>query len=124
MVFRFLADFKRDYENVARKNSGGDRGAEMTRMLRDLISQYNKDKGGGKVRQMEQELEDVTDMMRDNISKVMERGERIESLIDKTALLKNESVSFRAGAQRHNDELWWRDSRGRILLFVLIAFVV
>merc|ERR1719446_1552974 len=93
-------------------------------MLKDLIGQYNNDTGTTKVRQMEQELEDVTEMMRDNISKVMERGERIESLIDKTALLKNESVSFRAGAKRHNDELWWRDNKGKLILGLCVTAVV
>lgn len=123
LVFQFLGEFKMRHEQCNRLG-GTDRSAELTRMLRDLISNYNSEKGGGKVRQMEQELEDVTEMMRDNISKVMERGERIESLIDKTALLKNESVSFRAGAQAHNDKLWWRDNRGRIILAVLAAIVL
>merc|ERR1712187_545996 len=95
-------------------------------MLGELIGRYNKENGGGttKVRQMEQELEDVTEMMRDNIGKVMERGERIESLIDKTALLKSESVSFRAGAKRYNDDLWWRDQRGRMLLGLVCVVVL
>lgn len=122
LVFQFLGEFRVAFERTSRLSSNN-RSAEQTRMLKDLISTYNNDQGSTKVMQMEQELEDVTEMMRDNISKVMERGERIESLIDKTALLKNESVSFRAGAQRHNDVLWWRDNRGRIMLFVLIAFV-
>ena len=36
--------------------------------------------------------QDVTDMMRNNLGKVMERGERIDSLLDKTSALKAESV--------------------------------
>merc|ERR1712157_627932 len=72
--------------------------------------------GGSKVKQMEQELEDVTDLMRDNLSKVMERGERIDSLLDKTETLKTESVSFRANAKRYNNDLWWQDQKGRIML--------
>merc|ERR1719221_2178919 len=93
-------------------------------MLRDLIGQYNSDHGTNKVRQMEQQLEDVTDMMRDNISKVMERGERIESLIDKTALLKSESISFRAGAKRHNDTIWWQDQRGRMIFALCVLCIL
>mmetsp|Transcript_108176 Transcript_108176/g.187853 ORF Transcript_108176/g.187853 Transcript_108176/m.187853 type:complete len:227 (+) Transcript_108176:111-791(+) len=124
LIFQFLGEFRSRFERCSRIGSNN-RAAEMTRMLRDLIAQYNSDQSTTKVKQMEQELEDVTEMMRDNISKVMERGERIESLIDKTALLKSESVSFRAGAKRHNDELWWRDNRGRLMLFAcLVAIVV
>merc|ERR1712083_597035 len=101
-----------------------DRAAELTRMLCDLIGQYNKEHGTSKMKQMERDLEDVTDMMRDNITKVMERGERIESLIDKTALLKSESSSFRAQAKHHNDTLWWRDTRGKMIFGLFVAVVV
>mmetsp|Transcript_43004 Transcript_43004/g.127500 ORF Transcript_43004/g.127500 Transcript_43004/m.127500 type:complete len:125 (+) Transcript_43004:2-376(+) len=92
-------------------------------MLRDLIGSYNSERGATKVGEMERDLEDVTDMMRDNLSKVMERGERIESLIDKTSTLKNESVSFHRGAKRHNDDLWWKDFRGR-LFFALCVMAI
>ncbi|CAE8648464.1 unnamed protein product, partial [Polarella glacialis] len=112
LVFQFLGEFRRSFESLSRKLNGGNREAELTRMLRDLISRYNTDKSKNQMRQMEQELEDVTDLMRDNLSKVMERGERIESLIDKTSQLKNESVSFRANAKKYNDDAWWRDQKG------------
>lgn len=124
LVFQFLSDFKRSFEKHSRQLNGADRGAELTRMLSSLISRYNSDHGSTKVTQMEQELEDVTDMMRDNLSKVMERGERIESLIDKTAALRTESVSFRAGAKRYNDDLWWRDQKGRIFFWICVIGIV
>mmetsp|Transcript_67222 Transcript_67222/g.179038 ORF Transcript_67222/g.179038 Transcript_67222/m.179038 type:complete len:219 (-) Transcript_67222:54-710(-) len=123
LVFQFLGEFREDFEKLSRRFAGADRQAEMTRMLRDLIARYNNEKGSTKVQRMEMELEEVTDMMRDNISRVMERGERIESLIDKTTALKSESVSFRSNAKRYNDDLWWRDQRGR-MMFGLLVFVV
>lgn len=121
VVFQFLSDFRKSFEKYSRPQVvGSNRGAEMTRMLRDLMGQYNSEGSSTKVHQMEQELESVTDMMKDTIGKVMERGERIESLIDKTALLKSESVSFRAQAKRHNDNLWWQDQRGRLYLGLIL----
>merc|ERR1711920_18222 len=90
-VFDFLREFRRSFEKMTRQLSSTDRKSELTRMLADLISQYNNQQGSSKVQRMEQELENVTDIMRDNISKVMERGERIESLIDKTTALNSES---------------------------------
>uniref|UniRef100_A0A7S4R6S7 V-SNARE coiled-coil homology domain-containing protein n=1 Tax=Alexandrium monilatum TaxID=311494 RepID=A0A7S4R6S7_9DINO len=124
LVFQFLGEFREGFEKLSRRVAGADRNAEMTRMLRDLIARYNSENGTTKVQRMEMELEEVTDMMRDNISRVMERGERIESLIDKTAALKSESVSFRANAKRYNDDLWWRDQRGRMVLGLIIMAVL
>merc|ERR1719210_1840016 len=123
LIFQFLGDFRRTFEKHAARNHA-DRSAELTRMLRDLIGQYNSGHTTTKVQQIELELEDVTDKMKDNITKVMERGERLESLIDKTALLKSESVSFRAGAQRYNNELWWKDQRGRMILGLCVLAII
>eukprot|EP00933_Yihiella_yeosuensis_P043133 TRINITY_DN37878_c0_g1_i1.p1 TRINITY_DN37878_c0_g1~~TRINITY_DN37878_c0_g1_i1.p1 ORF type:complete len:217 (-),score=25.04 TRINITY_DN37878_c0_g1_i1:86-736(-) len=120
VVFQFLNEFRRSFESQRRTN--GNKEAELTRMLRDLITKYNSEKG--KMRCVEEDLEDVTDLMRDNLTKVMERGERIESLIDKTDQLKFESSSFRKNAKRYNDDLWWRDQRGRILLGICILVII
>mmetsp|Transcript_63799 Transcript_63799/g.118540 ORF Transcript_63799/g.118540 Transcript_63799/m.118540 type:complete len:222 (-) Transcript_63799:7-672(-) len=111
---KFLKELRRKFE--AHSSTGRNSAAELTRMLRDLLSQYNKDKGKTDIQKMEAELEDVTEQMHDNLRKVMERGERIESLLDKTANLKSESASFRKGASRHNQSLWWRDNKGRIAI--------
>lgn len=125
LVFKFLGELRQSFLRQHRQVNGPNRAAELTRMLRDLIGQYNSDNSTTKVKQMEQELEAVTEMMRDNVSKVMERGERIESLIDKTAMLKSESVSFRTQARRHNDEAWWREQRGRLIFgFCILAILV
>ncbi|CAJ1397221.1 unnamed protein product [Effrenium voratum] len=120
LVFEFLNEFRQTYEALARRSL---REAEQTRMLRDLINRYNSE-GGGRVQQMERDLEDVTDKMRDNLGKVMERGERIDSLVDKTSALNSESVSFRSRAKRYNDELWWRDQRGKMLLGIIVMAIV
>mmetsp|Transcript_52174 Transcript_52174/g.124340 ORF Transcript_52174/g.124340 Transcript_52174/m.124340 type:complete len:219 (+) Transcript_52174:74-730(+) len=123
---KFLKDVRRKFE--VHNSTGRSSAAELTRMLRDLIAHYNKDQGKSQVQKMEEELEDVTEMMRDNLSKVMERGERIESLLDKTANLRSESTSFRKGASKHNQLLWWRDNKGRIAILlcalVMLCFMV
>eukprot|EP00928_Gymnodinium_smaydae_P098572 TRINITY_DN9196_c0_g4_i1.p1 TRINITY_DN9196_c0_g4~~TRINITY_DN9196_c0_g4_i1.p1 ORF type:complete len:217 (+),score=22.55 TRINITY_DN9196_c0_g4_i1:75-725(+) len=124
LALQFLQEFRREYEKFVRLPGGADKTAELTRSLRELIGSYNSQRNTTKVRQMEQELEDVTDMMRDNLSKVMERGERIESLIDKTAMLRTESVSFRAGAKRHSDAMWWREQRGNIIMGLCLMMIV
>mmetsp|Transcript_16369 Transcript_16369/g.46806 ORF Transcript_16369/g.46806 Transcript_16369/m.46806 type:complete len:228 (+) Transcript_16369:120-803(+) len=124
LVFQFLEEFRSSFDQHSR-HAGPNRGAELTRTLRDLIMQYNSEGSTTKVKQMQQELDDVTDMMRDNLGKVMERGERLESLIDKTHQLSSDSTAFRSGAKRYNDTLWWRDQRGRMMLgLVFVAVVV
>mmetsp|Transcript_101345 Transcript_101345/g.290759 ORF Transcript_101345/g.290759 Transcript_101345/m.290759 type:complete len:225 (+) Transcript_101345:171-845(+) len=124
LVFQFLEEFRCSYSAMSRSGASS-RSAEMTRMLRDIIIRYNDERGAKtKVGRVEAELEDVTEIMRDNLGKVMERGERIESLLDKTNTLSSESVSFRSSAKRYNDDLWWRDQRGRMMLGLVILVVL
>jgi vesicle-associated membrane protein 4 len=47
--------------------------------------------------------------MRENINKVSQRGERLDSLQDKTDNLATSAQGFRRGANRVRKQMWWRD---------------
>lgn len=126
LVFQFLEEFRQGYSTRTRAGSGSAQNAELTKMLMDVILQYNEASSGGKTKvgRVEHELEGVTELMRDNIGKVMERGEKIESLLDKTSNMNQDSMSFRKRAKKYNNDLWWRDQRGQMLLGLLVLAVV
>lgn len=46
--------------------------------------------------------------MRDNINKVSQRGERLDSLQDKTDNLATSAQGFRRGANRVRKQMWWK----------------
>lgn len=48
--------------------------------------------------------------MRDNINKVSQRGERLDSLQDKTDNLAQSAQGFRRGANRVRKQMWWKVS--------------
>ena len=68
--------------------------------------------------------------MRDNINKVSERGERLDSLQDKTDNLATSAQGFRRGANRVRKQMWWKDMKMRmciiagIIILIIIAVVV
>jgi hypothetical protein len=68
--------------------------------------------------------------MRDNINKVSERGERLDSLQDKTDNLQRSAQGFRRGANRVRKAMWWKDMKmrmciiGVIVAIILIAIIV
>ena len=56
--------------------------------------------------------------MRDNINKVSQRGERLDSLQDKTDNLAVSAQGFRRGANRVRKQMWWKVSlQSRKLFF-------
>lgn len=52
--------------------------------------------------------------------KVLERGDRIEILVDKTATLMNQSFKFKEGAKELKCAMWWKN----VKLWIIIAIVV
>ena len=56
--------------------------------------------------------------MRENINKVSQRGERLDSLQDKTDNLAVSAQGFRRGANRVRKQMWWKDMKMRICLII------
>lgn len=67
--------------------------------------------------------------MRDNINKVAERGERLDSIENKTDNLAISAQGFRRGANRVRKDMWWKDFKMRLciifgVIIVLIVIIV
>jgi vesicle-associated membrane protein 4 len=62
--------------------------------------------------------------MRENINKVAERGERLDSLQDKTDNLAVSAQGFRRGANRVRKQMWWKDMKMRMCLLSGIIIII
>ena len=62
--------------------------------------------------------------MRENINKVSQRGERLDSLQDKTDNLAVSAQGFRRGANRVRKQMWWKDVKMRIWIIVGIIILL
>lgn len=62
--------------------------------------------------------------MRSNIFKVSERGERLDSLQDKTDNLAVSAQGFRRGANRVRKQMWWKDMKMRVCLIICIIILL
>ncbi|PPR01206.1 hypothetical protein CVT26_016087 [Gymnopilus dilepis] len=72
--------------------------------------------GNSKTAAIQQQIDDTVGIMRDNITKVAERGERLDSLQDKTDNLAVSAQGFRRGANRVR--------KMRIIIGVAIAVIL
>ncbi|KAI5290846.1 SNAP receptor, synaptobrevin [Ascosphaera acerosa] len=70
------------------------------------------------------QIDDTVGVMRDNINKVSQRGERLDSLQDKTDNLATSAQGFRRGANRVRKVMWWKDFKMRICLIVGIIILL
>lgn len=82
--------------------------------------------GNNKTAAIQAQIDDTVGIMRENINKVAERGERLDTLQDKTDNLAVSAQGFRRGANRVRKQMWWKDFRARMCLIggVIILLVV
>ncbi|RWA12068.1 hypothetical protein EKO27_g3021 [Xylaria grammica] len=74
----------------------------------------------------ERQIDDTVGVMRENINKVSQRGERLDALQDKTDNLAVSAQGFRRGANRVRKQMWWKDMKMRmcIIIGIIILLVI
>ncbi|KAG8671403.1 SNAP receptor, synaptobrevin [Fusarium poae] len=70
------------------------------------------------------QIDDTVGVMRDNINKVSQRGERLDALQDKTDNLAVSAQGFRRGANRVRKQMWWKDMKMRMCLIIGIIILL
>ncbi|KAF8154616.1 synaptobrevin-domain-containing protein [Crassisporium funariophilum] len=80
--------------------------------------------GNAKTAAIQAQIDDTVGIMRDNITKVAERGERLDSLQDKTDNLAVSAQGFRRGANRVRKNMWWKDMKMRIIIGAAIVIIL
>ncbi|KAK8844581.1 hypothetical protein IAR55_006428 [Kwoniella newhampshirensis] len=84
--------------------------------------------GGGpqnkKIADIQSQINETVDVMHSNITKVAERGERLDALQDKTDTLAVSAQGFRRGANRVRKQMWWKDMKMRVIIGIGIAVLI
>lgn len=75
-------------------------------------------------RNVQSEIENVRGIMTENIERVLERGERIDLLVDKTDRLGGSARDFRVRSRGLKRRMWWKNVKLMVLLVVVIVFLL
>ena len=60
----------------------------------------------------------------ENIDRVLERGEKIELLVDKTDRLNQTAFKFEKTSRGLKNEMYWRTVRNKIIIAVIILLLI
>ncbi|KAJ3137927.1 hypothetical protein HK100_000225 [Physocladia obscura] len=66
----------------------------------------------------------VVNLMQDNITKVMQRGENLEQLNAKAEDLSSSSAQFKKGASEVRKAMWWKDMKMKLILGGVLATII
>jgi len=111
---RFLSQFGRSFQSAS-ENSLDD---AFARTLYQQMDYYNNSPEADDIRRIRSEIQTVMDVMVQNLDKVLERGEKIEVLIDQTDKLQTQSYRMKSSATRLKRRLWCKN----LYLWVCIIF--
>ena len=76
-----------------------------------------------KIIRARQELDQVKGIMERNVDSLLERGERLDLLVDKTDHLSQNAVQFKQASTTLRRRMWWENKK-MILIIVLVVIVI
>ncbi|KAA8589857.1 hypothetical protein FQN60_013222, partial [Etheostoma spectabile] len=74
-----------------------------------------------KFKQVQSQVDEVIDVMQENISKVIERGERLDDLQDKSESLSDNASAFSSRAKQLHRRMWWRDTKMKMIIALVVV---
>ncbi|KNE64586.1 hypothetical protein AMAG_09944 [Allomyces macrogynus ATCC 38327] len=80
--------------------------------------------GPSKTSAIQAQVNEVVGIMQQNIEKVMERGERLDTLQTKTEDLSQSANQFRRGATKVRKQMWWKNMKLKIIVFLIVVAIL
>ena len=80
-----------------------------------------------KLAKVKAQVTEVKGVMMDNIEKVLDRGEKIELLVDKTDNLRSQAQDFRTQGTKMKRKMWFQNMKIKLIvvgIIILIGFVI
>lgn len=77
-----------------------------------------------KVEEMKAKVSEVQGVMRQNIEMVMDRGEKIDILVEKAHDLQNEAGLYRENGRAIKRKMWWQDMKIKITVIGILILIL
>lgn len=124
VAFSFLDEVKalwrQDFAAVEQTALAFSLNDRFSPVLRHQMDRFNSEQGGDNISRVKDQLDTVKDVMVQNIDRVLERGEKIELLVDKTDRLSQQAYKFERSSRSLKREMWCR----KVKLYALISFII
>ncbi|CDP06889.1 unnamed protein product [Coffea canephora] len=133
--FSYLEDihmrFMKNYGKVAPYAPAYAMNDEFSRVLHQQMEFFSSNPSADTLHRVRGEVSEAilrTELIRtimvDNIEKILERGDRIELLVDKTATMQDSAFHFRKQSKRLRRALWMKNAKLLALLTCLIVILL
>lgn len=91
--------------------------------LKEQMTCYNsQDKD--KLYVLKQKVTAATDIMVENVDKILERGEKVELLVTKTQAMSKQSTSLKKMATQVKRRAYWKNMRIKIIIALVLLLII
>lgn len=97
---------------------------EFSRVLSHQMDYYSSNPDADSINRLKADINQVQNVVIENIDKVMERGDRIEVVVDKSSKRRNNAVGFRRKTRQFCNSMFWRNFKLVTSLIILVLLVV
>ncbi|RKP25363.1 synaptobrevin, partial [Syncephalis pseudoplumigaleata] len=114
---------------------------EFSKIIAERMDFYSNSPSADRFRQVQGEIEQVKDVMVQNIGRhvecmhdrhadqwplerVLERGERIDLLVDRTDQLNQAAFTFRKRSTALKRAMWWKNAKLMMMLGLVVVFFI
>lgn len=130
--FAFLEDTKQNFLmkfglDAAQSAIAFSMNEDFKGLLTERMDYYNSDfadRSIDNIGNVKSQIDEVKDVMVQNIERVLERGEKIELLVDKTDQLNQQAFRFESSSRSLRRTLYWRQMRCRAMMGLVIVITL
>ncbi|GMI81196.1 GRAVITY PERSISTENT SIGNAL 2, vesicle-associated membrane protein 713 [Hibiscus trionum] len=126
--FAFLEDihqrFVKTYARAIHSASAYAMNEEFSRVMCQQMEHFSTEPNADRLNRLQGEMSQVRSVMIDNIEKVLERGNRLELLVEKTSSIQGNSVRFKSQSRRYKNTMWWSNCKIMAILILLLSLII
>ena len=128
LPFAFLEDIKQRFQSTygskAQTAIAFSLNKEFGEVLQKQMIFYNTDPSADSLSTVHSKIDEVKNVMVQNIEMILERGEKLELLVDKTEDLNQQAFKFQRSAKQLKSAMIWRRVKLALLIFVVVALII
>lgn len=117
---KFLGTYEEEF-HLGTENSFDSR---FNRTLKDRMAFYSHNPSADAISHINNQVDQVTNKMKENIGVMLERGAQIETLVEKTGDIQATGVKFRKNAVKVKHKVWWKNMKYWVALLIVIVICV
>ncbi|KAA8494532.1 Vesicle-associated membrane protein [Porphyridium purpureum] len=127
-AFQLLTEFRDEFSAEFGPAVRGARDGEMNksgkRMVKAFMETYDQARNVDQLEGVKYQVDEVKGVMENNIQQALNNQENLDTLVDKTDVMRNEASNFQRSSQAAKNKFWWQNTTFMVLIVIAAIVLV